>query len=348
MDSYFSNKYLDYLNKFIDQLKIFFSDKGTTKVLNTVQQDTNENKLVLGQNFVNNLSNENFDLFITSKIKLFSHKSNDTKQLSESLFGPELSVKQLLNNQTEEVKKTIWAYLHVIYLYSYLLLPKDAQDEEKVSKLCKMLDISDVRNTNNNADINAKIYSLLNVEVNDQTKTMIDDIVKSFNPLLDSSNPNPLGNIMQISQMISTKYSDKINNGEIELDKIMNSIKTKVPGMENIINNFGNMKNSNKPKNKVIIDQNYSTANIDVGENEDEKKSDFNIGKILKAADSLGIMPNLSKDNNTANDTTSGLPDMTTLMNMMKQLQNSNNPGLSLDMNELNKQFASVMKSNSS
>jgi hypothetical protein len=108
------------------------------------------------------------------------------------------------------------------------------------------------------------------------------------------------------------------------------------------------MKNSNKPKNKVIIDQNYSTANIDVGENEDEKKSDFNIGKILKAADSLGIMPNLSKDNNTANDTTNGLPDMTTLMNMMKQLQNSNNPGLSLDMNELNKQFASVMKSNSS
>jgi len=344
MDSYFSDKYLDYLNKFIDQLKIFFLDKNSTKILNKVQQETDESKIVLGQTFVKNLSNENFELFITSKIKLFSHKNEETKQLSESLFGANLSLKQLLNNQTEEVKKTIWAYLHVIYLYSYLLLPKESQDEERITKLCTMLDISDVRNTNNSADINAKIYSLLNVEVNDMTKVMIDDIVKSFNPLLDGNNPNPLANIMQISQMISTKYSDKINNGEIELDKIMNSIKSKVPGMENIINNFGNMKNTSKPKNKVIIDQNYSTANIDVGENEDEKKSDFNIGKILKAADSMGVIPNLNKDSTQNNNDTPQLPDMKTLMNMMKQFQGNDNN--SFDMNELNKTLSSVMKNN--
>ena len=44
---------------------------------------------------------------------------------------------------------------------------------------------------------------------------MIEDIVNSFNPLMDGTNKNPLANIMQISQTISSKYSDKICRGDI-------------------------------------------------------------------------------------------------------------------------------------
>lgn len=348
MNSYFNEQYLTYFNKFVDQLKIFYADESNT--LSTIQELSNDDKLNKGQQFVNNLSDENFELFLQSKLKVFSHKNNDTKEFSESLFGSSLTLKQLLNNQTEEIKKTIWAYLHVLYLYAYLLLPKENQKEERVEQLSKLLDINDV---NNNIDINSRIYNLLNVEVNDDTKTMIDDIVKSFNPILENNNPNPLANIMQISQTISSKYSDKINNGSIELDKIMNSIKTKVPGMEGIINNFTNMKNNKKPQKKIIINEEYSTSNIEVGEDEhsNTNKSDFNIGKILKAADTLGLMPNMKDETKTTTPTTPGMPNMNQMMEMLSKLQNGNMADLDkefnnmgLDMNELNKQLESVIK----
>ena len=357
MNSYFSEQYLTYFNKFVDQLKVFYINDDVSKILASVQELSNDDKLKNGKMFVNNVSDENFELFLQSKLKVFSHKNNDTKEFSESLFGSALALKQLLNNQTDELKKTIWAYLHVLYLYSYLLLPMEMQNETRVNKLSKLLDILDVRNINNNVDINSRIYNLLNVEVNDDTKTMIDDIVKSFNPLLESNNPNPLANIMQISQTISSKYSDKINNGEIELDKIMDSIKTKVPGMEGIINNFTNMKKNKKPKKKVIIDQDYSTANVEVINDEtvEGNKTNFNIGKILKAADSLGLVPNMSNDNKqecqVTQDNSTNMPNMNQMMELLGKLQNGNIEDLDkefsnigLDMSALNKQLESIMK----
>jgi len=352
MNSYFSEQFLTYFNKFVDQLKVFYTDDTVISILTLVGESLNDTKLNLGHNFVSNVSDELFELFLQSKLKVFSHKNDNTKKFSESLFGSNLALKQILNNQTDDIKKTIWAYLHVLYLYGYLLLPMEQQNEERVTKLSKLLDILDVRNLTNNVDINSRIYNLLNVEVNDDTKSMIDDIVKSFNPLLEGNNPNPLANIMQISQTISSKYSDKINRGDIELDKIMNSIKTKVPGMEGIINNFTNMKKNNKPKNKIIIDQDYSTSNVEVGEAENDSKSDFNIGKILKAADSLGLVPNMNNTDTTNTQTTAptGMPDMSQLMNMLGKLQNGNITDLDkefsnmgLDMNALNKELEAVM-----
>jgi hypothetical protein len=54
---------------------------------------------------------------------------------------------------------------------------------------------------------------------------MIDDIVESFEKVLTGqSSGNPLSGIMEISQKISVKYADKINKGDIELDKLMDEI----------------------------------------------------------------------------------------------------------------------------
>ena len=366
MNSYFSEQYITYFNKFTEQIKVFYPDDTIIKVLDSI---SDEDKLKYGKNFVSNLSDENFDLFLQSKLKVFSHKNNDTKFFSESLFGSQLALKQLLNNQTDEIKKTIWAYIHVLYLYAYLLQPIDNQNEERVKALSNLLNIIDVKNIENTSDINSRIYNLLNVDVNDDTKTMIDDIVKSFNPLLDGNNKNPLANIMEISQKISSKYSDKISNGNIELDKIMDSIKTKVPGMENIINNFTDKNNKNdKPKEKIIINDSYSTSNIEVGEDEFKNKTNFNIGKILKTADSLGLVPNKNKNDTEDNSIKlpefntedlpefkpdfmpDEMPDMTQLMGLLGKLQNNNSLDLNkefsdmgIDMNAINKQMSAVM-----
>jgi hypothetical protein len=314
MNSYFSEQYIKYFNKFINQIKVYYMHTEFDEFLNTIHNLSDVEKINQGKVFVESISNNNFKLFLQSKLKVFSHKNNDTKQISESLFGPKLALKQLLNNQTDDLKKTVWAYLHVLYLYAHLLLPLEQQNEEHIKQLSLLLDIIDVKNIENNTDINSRIYNLLNVEVNSDTKTMIEDIVNSFNPLMDGTNKNPLANIMQISQTISSKYSDKICRGDIELDKIMDSIKDKIPGMEGIINNFTNMKNTKpkKPKEKVIINENYSTANIDVGEDELKKTGNFNIGNILKAADTLGLVPNTNKPGDDVNN--NSLSDMLSAM----------------------------------
>ena len=67
-----------------------------------------------------------------------------------------------------------------------------------------------------------------------------------------------------------------------------------------------------KPKEKVIINENYSTANIDVGEDELKKTGNFNIGNILKAADTLGLVPNTNKPGDDVNN--NSLSDMLSAM----------------------------------
>jgi hypothetical protein len=120
----------------------------------------------------------------------------------------------------------------------------------------------------------------------------------------------------------------------------MESIKKKVPGMEGIIESFNTMKpdqSTEAPKEKVIIDENYSTSKVDVPEMK-EKQSDLgglNIGKILKTVDSLGILPSGSKENK------SELPNISDMMKMLNNPTNtpsstSSMPGMSDMMKMLN------------
>ena len=56
-----------------------------------------------------------FTLFINSKIKVFSTKTEETNQLSESLFGENYTLKFLLNNREDFPKSKVWSALITLY-----------------------------------------------------------------------------------------------------------------------------------------------------------------------------------------------------------------------------------------
>lgn len=292
------NKYIEYFNKFIHQLNIFFSNNSDLiNELTIIINENDEQKILRGNNFINSLSDdEHFNGFINSKIKIFSHKDDKTKLISVSLLGENLNIKKLLNHQTDDIKHIIWVYLHVLY-YNLEIL-KESKNESRI----KELEILINKNYNNNDTKN-----FLNLDVNNNTNSLINDIISSFEDSLKTSDnlSNPFNNILNISKTISDKYSDDIVNGNIEFDKLLGSITNKLPGMENLMKNFTSMNsNSNKSKvndEKIIIDENFSTAIVNVGENKDEQ-STFKISSILKMADKFGFIPDKNNDNNNDNN----------------------------------------------
>jgi hypothetical protein len=286
----YQSEYLKYFNNFIQQLKIIFPSEETLENLKTIESYSDEEKIARGQKFCSSIREYlldkedatiqeessvkecNFDLFLKSKIKVFSHKSEDTHAISESLFGSNFCLKNLLNNQPEDVKKIIWMNLHTLYMISELLKPDELCDQEKVMRLnrviCKAKGLSgfseecnkpnpnpnsnstSTSNDSSNPETKAKLQEMLGVDVNKETTSMIDDIVGSFEKVLtNQSNANPLAGIMEISQNISVKYADKINNGEIELDKLMQAITKKVPGMDQMM---GGMMGSDGAPNESV------------------------------------------------------------------------------------------------
>jgi len=286
-----------------------------------------------------------FELFMSNKIKLFSHKENETKTISESLFGEKLSLKKILNNQNDEIKIIIWTYLHTFYLLLQLSYDENKQNKDRIKQLNSIIKL-DINGNNNNIKpiIESQIKKIIGSNINNETSDMINDIVSSFDSILQNTdNKNPFSGIFDISQKISEKYSDKINKGDIEMDKIMSSISTNIPGMDKIMDKLGNMENivnqfssndSSKNEEKIVIDENYSTANIDVGVNKEdtENKSDFKIGNILKIADDFGVLPgskktdsnNTDSNNTDSNNGDNKLPDFGKIMNLMKKMNGSN------------------------
>lgn len=343
--------FLDYYNSFIKQLKIIFPDANVTEILTQVENENDDSKKARGLYFAGLIDEENFDLFLKSKIKIFSHKNELNKQLSESLFNENLSLKSMLNNQPDDIKKIIWSYLHNLYLHSNI------NDNDKINRLNEMLE-------DKNKDVKDKLHDIFGNDINSQTTNMIDDIVNSFEQILNNSKGNPLSGILNISQQISSKYADKINSGEIELNKLMGSITktmpnmptngempdiTNIPGMEglgdmmkNMMGSMGPMMGSMNPnqekksEEKVIIDENFSTASVDVGKLE-ENKGGMKIGSMLKMADGLGVIPGGKKNKNNDSDGLGSL--MSNLMNNNNMSNNINED----DINNLMPQFGKVM-----
>lgn len=322
-NNFLQDKYLSNYNTFVEQLKIIFSGDETHKKLHEISGQSDKEKILRGITFCESVTDEHFNDFVKSKIKVLSHKSQETQKISESLFGADFCLKNLLNNQPEEVKAIIWSHLHNIYLVTELLKPEEDRNMTRITTLSKMLyknepealseNCEQTNSKFSNASSNAKnkLKDMLGVEVNDETTGMIDDIVSSFEGILtgaSGSGANPFAGIMEVSQKISVKYADKINKGEIELDKLMKSISKKVPGMESMLGGMmgAGSGEKSKPKEKIIIDENFSTADIAVGMNKEEEKPSINIGNVLKMADQFGVIPG-------GKQTESGMPDLSAL-----------------------------------
>ena len=327
MSGFFNDQYLKQFNSFITELKQLFinnciddnyddTEIDVSSELKLIEELDDNDKINKGKQFNNLLSDDLFDLFLKSKIKVYSHKNENTLKLSECLFGKKLTLRNLLNNQSDEIKKIIWINLHTLYSVSEFLKPFDLQNSERISLLHKEIsnkksEIDDKQEYQsekivfNKQDTKNKLQEMLGVDVNNQTSDMIDDIVGSFeNVLSGGNNSNPLLGIMDISQKISSKYADQINKGDIELDKIMDSIMGKIPGMNQIMSSL--FKKPNTQQKKVIIDGSFTTANIDVGKLENDN-TNMKFGNMLKMADNFGIIPGGKNNDNSQSEMWTGL-----------------------------------------
>ena len=229
----------------IEQFAYLFTDDEYKEYLKELNMEAKDVKWERGINFTNCLNDEDFELFIEKKIKLFSHK-NDT--LINALFGEKLSLKKVFNNRDASIKCVLWSYLHLMVLMVEMSKRKESNATEKIKlkerikKLTKVIEESvpelekskvkaEKLNKSGMSDPKNIIKEMLGVEVNEETNEMISDIVKSFETTLGGSG-NPFAGILDISQKISSKYAGKINTGEIQLEKLMQGIQKTIPGMD--------------------------------------------------------------------------------------------------------------------
>ena len=78
---------------------------------------SNTEKLNSTLNFYTSLENPDlFLLFSKKKIKLFSSKKTETYEVSKSLFGEDMLLKRLFNNQKEIIKSKLWNSLFNLYI----------------------------------------------------------------------------------------------------------------------------------------------------------------------------------------------------------------------------------------
>ena len=95
---------------------------------------------------------------------------------------------------------------------------------------------------------------------------------------------------------------------------------------------IGSMFKKEEKKEMVIIDDNFSTSQVDLGKIKENPS--INIGKMLNVADSFGVLPNLN-DNNDNND--NKMPQLNELFGMMNNLDKANTKEGALDLkNKLN------------
>jgi hypothetical protein len=356
-------KYLELYNSFLNELSQL--NLVNNEVIDNLINETDEKKIKNGTQLVLSIDNAvNFNYLLNSKIKLFSHKNPDTMHISEVLFGKNLSLKKIFNNQSDEVKNQFWFYIHNIVYYISKIHFDNEKSADYIDKLEVLINTSTVKNKSI-LDTKKYINKIINNEnLNSTTNEMIDDIVKSFENAFSDGTNNPFQNIMQINDVITNKYKDKIDSGEIDLNQIMESLQKSVPGLGDM-NGLGDILSSftstnTEPKETVIMDENFSTADINQGTLESDKPN-MVIGNVLKTVSSLSsnFIDNTVGDNQESNDenTSNTGPDLSKLMgifNKLGSLQGSNPEDLQnifenelgLDMNKLTEQMTKVLGNN--
>lgn len=274
-------KFIEEYNLILNQLENLFENENDKQNIKNLKNDCESDKLARGKLFYDCINDDDlFELLCKSRVKLFSTKDERTKSISNSLFGEEISIKKLINNQSEKTKDIIWKYLHLFY---FLFESCYSNRKERKSVISKLLKEKEEKLTNQVKN------ELLDVEVNEDTNDMIDDIVKSFEKTLSGESSNPFESIMEITQNITDKYSGKIESGDIELEKLMGSIQNSIPGMPDLMSSgLGGGKKA-EPKEKVIIDEDFSTDKVELGDKDkkEESGSGMNLSNMLKMMNSM-------------------------------------------------------------
>ena len=101
-------------------------------ILTNYKNETIINKESRCQNFYKLLKdNRIFIPFSKSKVKAFSHKTEINTQLSHSLFDSILSLKNLLNNQDNNIKQKLWMRLFGLYILLDNVNKSDNKERKK-------------------------------------------------------------------------------------------------------------------------------------------------------------------------------------------------------------------------
>jgi len=112
-------------------------------------------------------------------------------------------------------------------------------------------------------------------------------------------------------------------------------ISRKVLGLDKML---GGMKDimktkDEKPKEKVIIDENFSTATVDVGEIKEDTSSNMKIGNMLKMAQNFGILGSSKSTESaeqsaeqSAKQSADTIPHMGKMLEIMERLEKASSP----------------------
>lgn len=257
-----SDKILNIFNKFCDKIKeIYFTNKTITDIVNKVVELQDSEKYILIQNMYDKFTkvHNGYQLLNSKKMKLFSSKEEETYKLSCSLFGDDLTLKKILNNLEGKDRDYIWISLKVLIEYS------------------KPVDTKKTKN------------HILNVEVDENVNIMIDDIVKEFKNTMKNNkdNSNPMEAIFGITSKITEKYQDKLQSGEIKLDGLINDLQKNMPGVKGMMEKLMPKNKPTQKKEKIIIDENFSTENVTTGIDKQEDNN-LDISKFLPMINGLG------------------------------------------------------------
>lgn len=309
----------------VEKYREILSIVSSQLALDTTHYDEYDDNIVTDKctQFYNILQNDDlFTLFSNQKIKVFSSKMLETSDLSNSLFDEELSLKKILNNRTELVKSKLWNLLFELYI----LLA--GEDNVRIYILTEKIN-------NTTKDLTERLKTnMFKTNVNETTNSMIEDIVSSFQSSLNTANENPMASLMDITTKITEKYQSKIENGEIEIDKLLGSLSSSMPGLSQM----SSLSGLSQSKEPIVMDENFSTADIIV-EEQKEDSSGLNIGSLLNGVSNLPDLGNLSSIVSDLSNAKSD-DDVKNIKNQMDTMLNS----MGVDVDALNKQMESITK----
>jgi len=312
---FYKTQFLEKYDEFLSQIKIMYPDKNNDVNIRvqSLQELDKEVKLSYGEKFINsiNSSTTNKNLLLKRKIKLFSSKDEKTRSISYSLLN-KIPLKKFLNgNLSENNKVVIWDFIQLLYVFSELS-NKDKDKTNNKDFIKNLLDsveknrseeteIVETNPESNNANTNDD-KNILGLDVNNETNNMINDIVGMFqNSLENNNNGNPFKNIVDVTKKITENYQNKIENGDIDLDGLLKNIQKTMPDIPDLSNL--NLEGKSEDEIKHIIDENFSTDDVALGDKDGDKKSGgMNLGNMMNMMNKLTkSMGSEDGDNNMDN-----------------------------------------------
>lgn len=260
--------------------------------------------------FYESLQNEDmFTLFAGGKIKAFSSKSVETHALSISLFGDSLTLKQVFNNQPDTVKDRLWEGLFNLYIQLERTRNNNATRINTLKECLKTL-----RHATSHSIKGDMFKNILNANVNGSTNNMLDDIISSFQDVV-SNKGNPFENIMGITEKIAAKYGNKLESGEIEVNKIFD-------GMGNLLNGF------TAQQEPVVIDEKFSTSTVEVGT--EDAQTAFDLTKLMPLASMVTKIGNVKTEED--------------VLSLKKEMDTFMEKELKVDMTQYNENIVNLEK----